>query len=304
MSWLQSQEPYYLDNIDCWPVDAVILPRARDFGDLEVGRVLPAVKRQMIGPFIFFAQMGPTVFGPGQAVNVRPHPHIGLACVTWLIDGEIMHRDGLGSTQLIKPGELNWMTAGSGIVHSERSPDDARKGGAAFFGIQAWAALPKTHEETAPAFTHYEAKEIPKIEDKGVHVSLIAGVLWGQRSPVEVFTETVCADIRMSAGRKLQIPSQIKERGLYLLSGRIDIAGTTFTEGTFVVLKPAREIIVRAINGSHLFLLGGASMDGPRHIWWNFVSSSEDRIELAKSDWAAGRFEMVPGETESMSLPE
>jgi hypothetical protein len=304
MSWLRAHDSICPDNVDCEPVETVIVPRASDLGDFEVRRALPAAKRQMIGPFIFFDQMGPTVFGPGQAIDVRPHPHIGLATVTWLVDGEIMHRDSLGSVQLIKPGEVNWMTAGSGIVHSERSPEDARNGGASLYGIQAWVALPKTHEEAAPTFAHYGSEDIPLVEDNGIQASLIAGAAWGQVSPVKVFTETVYADIRMNSGCDLQLPSEIEERGVYVLSGKTEIAGTTFAEGTLVALKPDREVVIRALEGSHLILLGGASIDGPRHIWWNFVSTSEERIEMAKRDWEEGRFEKVHGETEFIPLPE
>ncbi len=304
MSWLRAQDPICPDQADCEPVETVIVPRAHDLGDFEVRRALPAAKRQMIGPFIFFDQMGPTVFGPGQAIDVRPHPHIGLATVTWLVEGEIMHRDSLGSIQPIKPGEVNWMTAGSGIVHSERSPEDARGGGAPLYGLQAWLALPRIHEETEPMFAHYAAEEIPLIEDDGIQASLIAGTAWGQTSPVKVFTETVYADIRMRSGADFKLPPEIDERGVYVLSGRIEIAGTEFAEGTLIALKPDREIVVRATQGSHVFLLGGASMDGPRHVWWNFVSSSKERIETAKRDWMEGRFENVPGETKFIPLPE
>ncbi len=304
MSRLQAEDPICPDNPDCEPVETVIVPRAHDLGGFEVRRALPSVRRRMIGPFIFFDQMGPTVFSPGQAIDVRPHPHIGLATVTWLVEGEIMHRDSLGSVQPIKPGEVNWMTAGSGIVHSERSPEHARGGGAPLLGIQTWIALPKPHEETTPSFFHYGADRIPLIEDSGIRTALIAGAAWGRRSPVEVFTETVYADIRMAAGRDLRLPSDIEERGVYVLAGSVDIAGTTFQAGTMLALRPGREVIVRAIEASHVFLLGGAAMDGPRHIWWNFVSSSKERIEQAKRDWTEGRFDKVPGETEFIPLPE
>jgi len=304
MSHLQAEDPICPDNPDCEPVETVIVPRPHDLGGFEVRRALPSARRRMIGPFIFFDQMGPTVFAPGQAIDVRPHPHIGLATVTWLVEGEIMHRDSLGSVQPIKPGEVNWMTAGSGIVHSERSPDHTRGGGAPLFGIQTWIALPKTHEETTPGFSHYGVDQIPIIEDTGIRAALIAGAAWDRRSPVEVFTETVYADIRMTAGRDLKLPSDIEERGVYVLTGRIDIAGTAFAAGTMLALRPGREVVVRAVEPSHVFLLGGAPMDGPRHIWWNFVSSSKERIEQAKRDWKEGRFDKVPGETEFIPLPE
>jgi hypothetical protein len=249
--------------------------------------------------------MGPTVFAPGQALDVRPHPHIGLATVTWLVDGEILHRDSLGSVQAIMPGAVNWMTAGAGIVHSERSPDAARRaGGARICGLQAWVALPKSHEETEPTFSHYDASAIPHIEGDGVQVALIAGSAWGQRSPVRVFTETVYADVRMTAGRDLQLPADVEERGVYVLFGRIEITGTAFAAGTLVALRSGVDVVIRAAEASHVFVVGGEAMDGPRHIWWNFVSSSLEWIEVAKRDWKAGRFPPVPGETEFIPLPD
>lgn len=304
MSWSDAEEPGCPGNAGCAPVETVIVPRARNLGDFEVRRALPSAQRPMIGPFIFFDQMGPTVLRPGQAVDVRPHPHIGLATVTWLIAGELLHRDSLGSVQRIRPGEVNWMTAGSGIVHSERTPADARGGGAPLAGIQAWIALPRAHEETAPRFAHYGAGQVPLIEDRGVRIAVIAGSLWGQRSPVAVFSETVYADIRLPAGRELPVPGEIEERGIYVLAGAIEIGGKTFAAGTLVVLRGGGAVALRAAADSHLFLIGGAAMDGPRHIWWNFVSSSRERIEAAKRDWRERRFAPVPGESEFIPLPE
>lgn len=304
MSWLRADPPVCSAAIACGAVETVIVPRSRDLGGFTVRRILPAQRRSMIGPFIFLDQMGPAEFAPGQALDVRPHPHIGLATVTWLVEGEILHRDSLGSVQAITPGAVNWMTAGAGIVHSERSPEAARRAGARICGLQAWVALPKSHEETDPTFSHYDAAAIPHIEGDGVRVALIAGAAWGQRSPVRVFTETVYADVRMTAGRALQLPANIEERGVYVLSGGIEITGTAFAAGTLVALRTGVDVAIRATEASHVFVVGGEAMDGPRHIWWNFVSSSMERIELAKRDWKDRRFPSVPGETEFIPLPE
>lgn len=304
MSWSEAEEPGCPGDAGYAPVETVIVPRARDLGGFEVRRALPSAQRPMIGPFIFFDQMGPTVLAPGQAVDVRPHPHIGLATVTWLIAGELLHRDSLGSVQRIRPGEVNWMTAGSGIVHSERTPADARGGGAPLAGIQTWIALPRAHEETAPQFAHYGAGQVPLIEDRGVRIALIAGHLWGQRSPVAVFSETVYADIRLPPDREVPVPGEIEERGIYVLTGAVEIGGNTFAAGSLAVLRTGGTIVVRAAAESHLFLIGGAAMDGPRHLWWNFVSSSRERIEAAKRDWRERRFAPVPGESDFIPLPE
>ncbi|MGF1640763.1 MAG: pirin family protein [Rhodospirillales bacterium] len=304
MSWQRVEEPDCPNRSDRDAVEVLVVPRAHDLGGLPVRRSLPSPRRRMVGPFVFFDQMGPTVFSPGQALDVRPHPHIGLATVTWLVEGEIVHRDSLGVVQPIRPGEVNWMTAGRGIVHSERSPDTARSGGARLCGIQTWIALPKRDEETAPAFTHYAAERIPVVEGDGVRAALIAGAAWGRRSPVEVFSETLYADVRITAGRSLDLPTDVEERGVYVLSGEIAIGAASFAAGSLLILKTGWEIVVHAVAASHVFVIGGAAMDGPRHVWWNFVSSSRERIEQAKRDWTEGRFARVPGEEEFIPLPE
>ncbi len=304
MSWLKSESPDQRGAESCDPVDLVIVPRVRDLGGFDVRRALPAAQRQMVGPFIFFDQMGPAEFLTGEGIDVRPHPHIGLATITWLIDGEIMHRDSLGSAQVIRPGEVNWMTAGRGIAHSERTPEAVRPRTKSLFGLQSWIALPKTREETAPTFAHHAADALPVIEDTGMRAVLIAGTGWGATSPVEVFSETVYADVTLAAGTVLPIPGEHEDRAIYLLSGEIEIAGDRFEPGSLLVLHPGGTVGVRALSDSRLLVLGGATMDGPRHIWWNFVSSSKDRIEQAKADWQAGRFDIVPGDDEFIPLPE
>ena len=287
------------------PIEQVIVPRARDLGGFEVRRALPAARRQMVGPFIFFDQMGPAEFLTGAGIDVRPHPHIGLATITWLLDGEIMHRDSLGSAQVIRPGEVNWMTAGRGIAHSERTPDALRPRTKSLFGLQSWIALPRDHEETKPTFSHHGADALPVIEDRGMRAVLIAGTGWGERSPVEVFSETVYADVTLAKGAALPLPDDHEDRAVYLLSGRIEIGGDGFEPGSLLVLRPGDAVSVRATADSRLLVLGGATMDGDRHIWWNFVSSSKDRIDQAKADWKAGRFDAVPGDDkEFIPLPE
>ena len=285
-------------------VDQVIVPRARDIGSFEVRRALPARGRQMVGPFIFFDQMGPAELLTGEGMDVRPHPHIGLATITWLLDGEIRHRDSLGSDQLIRPGEVNWMIAGRGIAHSERTPDDLRPVSKTLTGLQSWVALPKDREEVAPSFDHHGADALPLIEDRGLKLVLIAGTGWGVRSPVTVFSEMVYADASLSAGAVLPVPAEHEERALYLMSGKIEIAGDRFEAGSLLVLHPGDSTAIRALADSRLLVLGGAAMDGPRHIWWNFVSSSKERIDQAKADWRAGRFDAVPGDDEFIPLPD
>lgn len=286
-------------------IETVIVPRARDLGGFEVRRALPSAQRQMVGPFIFFDQMGPALMQPGQGIDVRPHPHIGLSTVTWLFDGAIYHRDSLGSAQPISPGELNWMTAGRGIVHSERTapPDLARE--RKVFGIQSWVALPKAHEETAPAFDHVEAHKLPVIEARGISVRIIAGSLYGATSPVKTHSDLFYADVQMAAGTALPLPVEHEERGVYVAEGTIEVAGQSFEEGRLLVFRSGDAITLRARGNARLMLLGGEPMDGPRYIWWNFVSSSKDRIEAAKDDWKRARFAIVPGdETDFIPLPD
>lgn len=287
------------------PVETVIVPRARDLGGFEVRRVLPAAQRQMIGPFIFLDQMGPADFGPGEGINVRPHPHINLATITYLFEGEILHRDSLGTEQLIHPGEVNLMTAGRGIAHSERARPEIRARGAAMFGMQSWIALPSAEEETEPAFSHHGAADLPLIEDMGKSVRLIAGTLYGATSPVPTYSEMFYADARLEAGASLPLDPEHEQRGVYVASGAVEIGRTAFEAGQMIVLRPGERVTLTAQEPARLMLLGGAALDGLRYIWWNFVSSRRERIEQAKADWKARRFAVVPGDgTEFIPLPE
>ena len=285
-------------------VDIVIAPKTHDLGGFEVHRVLPSIQRRMVGPFIFFDHMGPAAFPAGKGIDVRPHPHIGLATVTYLFEGEILHRDNLGSVQAIKPGAVNWMTAGRGIAHSERTPAEIRKAPARVHGIQLWVALPTRHEEIAPSFVHHGGETLPVIDEPGKTVRVIAGSIYGSRSPVTTLSDMVYADATLAAGAQLPIPADFAERAIYVATGSITIDGTSYAKGQLLVLKPGAEVIVRAESDCHVLILGGEPMDGPRHIWWNFVSSSKERIEQAKADWKAGRFPTVAGETEFIPLPE
>ena len=289
---------------DC--LGQVILPRMHDIGGFTVQRALPAKERQMVGPFIFFDQMGPGEFLSGQGIDVRPHPHIGLSTVTYLFEGAIQHRDSLGTDQPIQAGDVNWMTAGRGITHSERTAQAQRPLGGRLYGIQSWVALPKTAEETAPAFAHHAAATLPVIEDAGARLRLIAGEAYGSRAPVSVHWPLFYADAQLEPGASLPLPDGHEERGIWLLQGEVTIAHDTFGPGRMLVFRAGDRMSLRAgPQGARLLLLGGAAMDGPRHIFWNFVSSSRDRIQQAKEDWKAGRFAKVPGDDkEFIPLPE
>jgi redox-sensitive bicupin YhaK (pirin superfamily) len=258
----------------------------------------------MVGPFIFFDQMGPSEFLLGQGMDVRPHPHIGLSTVTYLFEGEIMHRDSLGTELPIRPGALNWMTAGRGITHSERTGADLRRTGSTLFGLQSWVALSSKDEETAPAFEHYAAEALPILTGEGKTVRLIAGEAFGAKSPVRTSSPMVYADVMLEAGAVLPLDPTYDERAIYTVSGAIAIAGDGFGPGQLLVFRPGDRISVRATEASRFMVLGGEPMDGPRHLWWNFVSSRPERIEQAKEDWRQARFDTVPGESEFIPLPE
>ncbi|MCI0571558.1 MAG: pirin family protein [Myxococcaceae bacterium] len=286
-------------------LETLILPRTHDLGDgFEVRRTLPSARRRMVGPFIFLDQMGPAVFRDGRGIDVRPHPHIGLATVTYLFEGEVLHRDSLGTVQHIRPGEVNWMTAGRGIVHSERTPPEARAAGGRLSGIQMWVALPKTHEEAEPAFVHHHAGELPVLDGEGARVRLIAGALFGRRSPVRTFSDMFYADVTLDEASRFSLPAEHEERAVYIAEGRVEVDGVTFNSGELLVFRPRAEAVIRAAAPTRMLLLGGEPMDGPRHMFWNFVSSSKERLEQAKSDWREGRFARVPQETELIPLPE
>jgi redox-sensitive bicupin YhaK (pirin superfamily) len=285
-------------------IELAIVPSVKDLGDFQVRRALPSAQRQMVGPFIFFDQFGPVMMHPGKGLDVRPHPHIGLSTVTWVFDGTIYHRDNLGFAQAIKPGELNWMTAGKGIVHSERTPEPERAHGQKMFGIQSWVALPKQAEETTPEFAHFTAGELPIIEDRGRHVQLISGRLFGAVSPARVHTDQFYAEVRLDAGAGIPLPTEHIERGIYLVEGQVEIAEQVFDPGQLLVFRPGDAITISSARGARFMMLGGEPMDGPRYIWWNFVSSSRDKIEAAKDDWKQARFAIVPGdERDFIPLP-
>jgi redox-sensitive bicupin YhaK (pirin superfamily) len=305
MSWLNAEDPR-CETIEGQrsPIETLIVPRARDLGSFEVRRALPSSQKQMIGPFIFFDQMGPAEFLLGRGMDVRPHPHIGLATVTYLFRGEITHKDSLGTDLPILPGEVNWMTAGRGIAHSERTPPEQRDGRGELFGIQAWVALPRRDEERDPAFSHHQKADLPLISGEGKDVRLIAGSLYGARSPVPTFSEMFYADCALEPGASLPLDAAHEERGAYVVDGTLEVAGERFEAGRLLVFHPGDRVTIRAASPARFMILGGEPMDGPRYIWWNFVASSQSRIDQAKSDWKAGRFEPVPDDSEFIPLPE
>jgi redox-sensitive bicupin YhaK (pirin superfamily) len=288
-------------------LDVVVVPRTHDLGDrFEVRRALPSRQRRMVGPFVFLDQMGPHVFSAGHGLDVRPHPHIGLSTVTYLLDGEIVHRDSLGTVQAIRPGEVNWMTAGKGIVHSERTAPEMRKDGSALSGLQCWVALPRNREETEPGFTHTQAHQLPVIEGEGATARIIAGSFFGRTSPVRTLSELFYVDLTLQPGARLAMPSEYAEQALYVVDGCLDLGRDgRFGAGQLLVLKAGASVTLGAGSASaRVMLLGGEPMDGPRYLTWNFVSSSKERIEQAKEDWKAQAFPKVPGESEFIPLPE
>jgi redox-sensitive bicupin YhaK (pirin superfamily) len=285
-------------------VSMALVPRPRDIGDFTVRRALPAAECRAVGPFVFFDQMGPVVFKTGQALDVRPHPHIGLATITWLFEGEIRHKDSLDNDLVIRPGEVNWMTAGRGIVHSERSPDGQRHAGARLSGIQAWLALPLEQEECEPDFQHYPSRDFPRFAQDGTDIALIAGAAFGRTSPVRTASETLYLELRLTAQGRFQLPALAEEQALYVATGSVTLDGQRFDHGTLLVLRAQTETTISAGEDSICMVLGGTPLDARRHLWWNFVSSSQDRIEVAKADWQAGRFGKVAGDDEFIPLPE
>jgi redox-sensitive bicupin YhaK (pirin superfamily) len=286
-------------------IESVILPNSRDIGGFTVRRALPSAQRRMVGPFIFFDAFGPAAFRAGDGIDVRPHPHIGLATLTYLIDGEIVHRDSTGAVQAIDPGDVNWMTAGHGIVHSERTSADVRSRGGLLFGQQIWIALPRTHEEIDPSFSHHTGATLPVIAGDGVEARLIAGTGFGKTAPVPVYSDMIYADLVLRSGARFQITADHDERAIYVVSGAIGVEGEEgqFLQDQLVLFKPGAEIVLHALAKTRVMLLGGAPLPEERHIFWNFVSSSRERIEQAKADWCDGRFAGVPGETEFIPLP-
>lgn len=286
------------------PNHQILRAKPRDIGGFAVRRVLPAWPTQMVGPFIFFDHMGPAALAPGNGLDVRPHPHIGLETVTYLFDGALTHRDSLGSVQDIRPGDINWMTAGSGIAHSERTPLALRANVARVHGIQVWVALPRAFEEAPPAFKHYPAATLPVIEHDGVTARVLAGSAFGASSPVHTLAQTLYVAIEMARGAHVAIAADYAERALYVAQGAVHIDDQPLETGELAVLAAGEVANVVADNTAKLMLLGGGPLDGERFIWWNFVSSSRERIEQAKGDWRDARFAAVPGETERIPLPE
>lgn len=295
----------------CAGVEIVIEPRRRDLGGFMVGRVLPYAKRRMVGPFIFFDEMGPADFAPGTGIDVRPHPHIGLATITYLFEGELRHRDNLGSDQIIRPGDVNWMTAGRGIVHSERTDEAPRRAGQRMHGIQSWIALPDADAETDPAFHHHPKESLPFIESNGAQLRLIAGRAFGAAAPVRTFSDMFYAGVEAGAGAIIPLPDDHEERAIYILDGAVTIGGAPFRRGQMAVFCPGAAPTIEATTPLRAMLLGGANL-GPRIIWWNLVSTSQARIDAAKAAWReaarlgfpGGLFALPPGETEHIPLPE
>jgi redox-sensitive bicupin YhaK (pirin superfamily) len=283
---------------------AILKPHTKDLGGFQVRRLLPAFPQKMIGPFIFFDHMGPAQFRPSEGVDVRPHPHIGLATVTYLFEGALMHRDSLGTVQRIEPGDVNWMTAGSGIVHSERTPAEDRASGARLHGIQTWVALPLKDEQTAPSFAHLPRASLPAVAETGADMHVIAGTAFGERAPTPVFSDTLYVAVALAAGGRIGVPAEHEERGVYVVSGDVTVAGTAVAPFSGAVLPFGETVEIRAISPARLMLFGGQRMDADRHIWWNFVASSRELMEAAKQRWRDMQFPPVPDETEFIPLPE
>jgi redox-sensitive bicupin YhaK (pirin superfamily) len=285
-------------------LDALIVPRTRDLGDgFEVRRALPDIRKRAVGPFVFFDQMGPVTLAPGHGLDVRPHPHIGLATVTYLFEGEILHRDSLGTVQPIRPGDVNWMTAGRGIVHSERTPPALRAAGPRVHGIQTWVGLPAADEEMAPSFVHVPGRDLPVLDERGVRLRVILGEWEGESSPVPLRSATFYVDAKLDAGARVVLPGEYAERAAYVVEGTVTHDGKPFAAGQLLVFAALAEAEIAAQGHARVVLFGGESL-GERFMWWNFVSSRKDRIAQAADDWKAGRFAAVPDETDFIPLPD
>ncbi len=306
MSFFPCKDPEPGDVTAVDAIETLIIPRTSDIGGLEVRRALPSAQRRLVGPFIFFDRMGPAILRPTNALDVRPHPHIGLSTVTYLFDGKIRHRDSLGTEMVIRPGDVNLMTAGRGIVHSERSPEELRTEPLPISGLQTWLALPDHLEEIDPAFANTGVGELPYLRENGVEVRVVMGNFHGASSSVKQHAETLYVDMRLDPGKRVQIPgTAAEERAIYTLDGPVEIAGETFPADRLIAFRTGDEIIIHAPQGAHFMLFGGAALPSKRYIWWNFVSSSKERIEQAKEEWRTGRFDIVPGDAEEfIPLPE
>ncbi len=285
-------------------VELVVGPRHRPLGGLTVNRVWPTARRRLVGPFIFFDHLLRAELEPGQGVDVPPHPHIGLATVTYLFEGEMLHRDSIGCEQTIRPGELNWMTSGAGIVHSERSTDDERARASRIHGTQSWVALPREHELCAPGFVHYPADRLPVVERPGVRLKLIAGSAFGASAGVQTLSELFYVEADLVPDAVLTLEAELGQRAAYVVAGRVEVEQAGYESGKLLVFRDGRAIELVARSAAKLMLFGGAPLDGERHIWWNFVSSSSERIEAAKRDWRARRFREVPGDDGYMPAPD
>ena len=287
-------------------IEQVVLPATRDLGGFSVKRALPSPLRRTVGPFIFLDSFGPVTFAAGVGIDSRPHPHIGLATISYLIEGEIVHRDSENYVQTIRPGEVNVMTAGRGIVHSERSSNTLRAAGGRLFGVQSWVALPTAHEETEPGFQHLAREELPNVEGEGINMRLIAGSLHGRRAPTKTFSDMFNADVALVPGARFRIDGEHIERAVFVISGTVEVIGQDerFAQDQLIVFKPGSEIVLKAIGAARVMVLGGEPLNEKRHIFWNFVSSRRDRIEQAAFDWQNRMFPGVLGETEFTPLPD
>lgn len=283
-------------------IELCIEPKMADLGQFTVRRSLPARQRRMVGPFVFFDHMGPAEFEPGRGIAVLPHPHIGIATITYLFQGEIIHRDSLGVEQPITAGAVNLMVAGRGIVHSERAGSDLNEL-SSLHGIQSWIALPEALQEMAPAFTHYPAEDLPDIEMEGSRVRIIMGEAYGERSPVETFSRTLYLDVALQAGAKLTLPADEEELGFYVAEGSVEVDGVSITAGVMAIACPGQTVVLKGLEDTRMMVVGGDSV-GPRRMFWNFVSTTRERIELAKQDWRDQKFDPVPGDDEFFPLPE
>ena len=292
-------------------IERIIAPRTRDLGGFTVGRILPYARRRMVGPFIFFDVMGPAAFKPGTGIDVRPHPHIGLATVTYLFDGAFRHKDSLGFDQVIRPGDVNWMTAGRGIVHSERTDAKERTAGQTVFGVQSWVALPNDAEDVAPSFQHCPKQTLPAFTEQNCQMRLIAGAAFGRTSPVKTFSPIFYVDVEAEKDAEIPLPDEYEDRAVFVADGALSLEGETYESGKFIVVKSAATPKISAMKPTRVMLLGGAPL-GERLIWWNLVASSQERIDQAKADWAASAakgfdhtpFTLPPGESEHIPLPE
>lgn len=306
MSFFPGKDPLPGDAFACDAIENLIIPRTTDLGGFSVRRALPTRQRRLVGPFIFFDRMGPAVFKAGDALDVRPHPHIGLSTVTYLFDGEIRHLDSLGTEKVIQPGDINLMTAGRGIVHSERTPDKLRGHPLSISGLQTWLALPDDKEEIDPAFAHTEKSDLPVIDADGARGRVVIGSFEGLASPVGVFSDTLYVDLELQPNVRFPFGAAHEERAIYILAGSLIVAGDRFDADQLLVFRPGDEITLQGgEQGCHMMLFGGATLNSKRYIWWNFVSSSKERIEKAKEEWRTGHFDIVPGdEEEFIPLPE